>query len=432
MKKVSFPKAEIKFVLIFASIFIVMVSCKKEINLETDDSPTTMSSPPPSSSNDCNIDYTVDSIGYTLCHLTIAGKESVINFMDYRELVYYYIEQQFDQEYNVLIKTLIDPGHGNLPSSAELDNALAAFMGIYGDTLYPQIFIPNYDDLKEASLIGNDPPIIVPFCGQATLNEDDGYTGYFVNLQGELEEYPEQIDSAFASSHEIWVLSLNESVDNSGELDIIASNFDDEYPYYSRSISSISSFSPGNKTTATVNCRINNMTVKQHKESWIGGKSEIAIKGYLWTWSGRWNGNTSGPIVDYTSDNSTYENRGKLIKEFKRKDVKNEVEKTINYNLHRNWKKDNYYSDPICFGYVIFERDNWPTGLKTHYVNLPSAADQHAHYLTYRSKDDNYSVGTIYNMPLITINSVGGWQDVGQSNNFLADRAGIKFNAQEY
>ncbi len=390
-----------------------LAACQKQSNEETF-AEDAASSTFPQADGSCGIDYREDSLGYALCHLTTAGKESVKSFLENRERVYSFIEKQFDGEHNVLITTLVN--EGGLPGTNELHGALKAFHDIHGNTYHPQIYIPYLDELKEAKVLGTGNPIIVPYAGQEPA-DGEGYTGYFVDDRGELQRIEISIDSMQAGKKEVWVISLNESVNSEGKLDLVESNYTD-IPY-------------GGRTNAVINCRIQKMTVKHHKESWVAGKSEVAIRAARWTWNGTSNGG-SGSQVDIGSNNTSFDFRGHLIREFKRKEVNNQDEKTIHYTLQTNWAKNNFYSDPVWFGYVIFERDNWPTGLRTHHVNIPSAPVTTPRYWTYRSADDYYSIGTIYNMGPNFWSGPYWWQSVGHSNSMAPNLSGIKFNVQEF
>lgn len=230
---------------------------------------------------------------------------------------------------------------------------------------------------------------------------------------------PHSLTAFFASGHEVWIVSLNESVNNRGELNL--DQGEGNGSFY------------GSRTMGYVNCRINKMIVKEHKESWIGGKSEVAIRAFLWTWNGATNGGNQFQQIDYYSQNSTDDLRGKVIREFKRGEVSDRTEKTVNYNLQNNWEANNYYINPICFGYAIFERDNWPVAVKTAAMTIPTSPVNTPRFMQFRSSDGQYSAGTVYNMPFtMGYGYNSAVQDVGRSNSFLSNRSGIRFNTQEF
>jgi hypothetical protein len=54
-------------------------------------------------------------------------------------------------------------------------------------------------------------------------------------------------------------------------------------------------------------------------------------------------------------------------------------------------------SDPVAFGFVIFEKDNWPAKVKTDVINPFTAhfpAEQR--FMNYRSADQSYVSGSFY------------------------------------
>ncbi len=140
-----------------------------------------------------------------------------------RNTIYSNIENKFDGENEVLIKTLIEKkvisNNSEFVSSTDLENIginLAAFKNIESQNYFPQIFIPFYDELKAKGKLNDGSPIIVPFVsGTENLN---GYIGYTLNSNFKIEKLNFLIDEVFAQNNEVWVISLNEKVNSDGQL----------------------------------------------------------------------------------------------------------------------------------------------------------------------------------------------------------------------
>lgn len=133
------------------------------------------------------------------------------------------------------------------------------------------------------------------------------------------------------------------------------------------------------------------MRVRSHRESWLAGASEIAIRAKLVCHNGRHLGIPGSYQEEYTSDQ--YSNYlGKLIKKVKRKQIKNLELLTVNYSLQKDWQNEFPNQDPVHFIYVIFERDTWPATLNkdkrwapnSPITNEPSPGEFN---LYYRSSD---------------------------------------------
>ncbi len=110
------------------------------------------------------------------------------------------------------------------------------------------------------------------------------------------------------------------------------------------------------------------MIVRQYKENWLSGESEVAIRAVLNCHNNRENGGPAPAAVDkqYKSDQASHR-LGKLICKVKRKKIRNQTQFAVNYSLQAGWPSRYRVSDPIYFDYVIFERDLWPSPTQTLY-----------------------------------------------------------------
>ncbi|MCB0741884.1 MAG: hypothetical protein R2796_06745 [Chitinophagaceae bacterium] len=256
-----------------------------------------------------------------------------------------------------------------------------------GKRLFPQIYIPHFqyiEDYPESqtkinkSMDSNsfsDEPIYVFYSGDpevdsATNNEI--WPGYKL-INGQYQFYT-MVDENFANENEVWVFSLNETVNFNGlytpydPCEIPNSpdcggggggggggNSPDDDPTDAPA-ARIDFPNLGHQKT---NFKIEYMRVRDYKESWLAGASEVAIKAKLTCHNGRELGIVNGVQKEYSSDQ--YSNKlGKLIKKVKRKDIRYVNLLTINYPLQTEWQNQNPNEDPIYFIYTIFERDIFP------------------------------------------------------------------------
>lgn len=309
--------------------------------------------------------------------------------------------KKFDGNTNVLIKTIVE---SRLIASSDLERELKeklkSFEGIEGHNYYPQIFIPRLEaDVAQkqkftVSVDGGtnteDQPIYVFYDGNEEINAVEGY----VNSNGELQRLGFLIDEEFADDNEVWVLSLNENVDDFGN-------------YSAAPISEIAFEStppPGPPADPTnISYQIGELGISCLKESWLAGKSDVAIRATRLTWNGKADGNYLAASVDYGSQRTIGDFRGVMIHQFLRSEVWNGAEyqrKALKFSLEQNWKLSSWFTQPVIYSYVIFERDNWPTALKTTVINpfFANFGSNNAYqrFFTFRSADPEYIVGSFY------------------------------------
>lgn len=197
------------------------------------------------------------------------------------------------------------------------------------------------------------------------------------------------IDEEYALSHEVYVISLNESVDTEGNL---------PEPVQPAVTSKIV---PKNNTPATsdikapVNFWIDTIYLKANKESWVAGAWEICVISRSTTWNYRENGNPNGIIAEYGSLRSSSGYQGHQIVKADRGEPKTFW--NINYPLNTNWLVDNFNTHPIVYAYVIFEYDAAPAGIRVNASLIPSNPDPNTDqsFISYRSSDDSYGGETV-------------------------------------
>lgn len=172
-----------------------------------------------------------EQVLYVQTHLTVLGKATLLLSQDeeFRTKLYADIEEQFDGDFNSLYQKLATlRGSDNvllgsklnakvqlIEPSSSLQAELNAFQSIE-DTInaFPQIYIHNYQEHKEAGNLatpftGKNPVVIIH-----TGDTQADPIGFTLNANNEIITTNEPITEAYAENCEVWVISINERVDN--------------------------------------------------------------------------------------------------------------------------------------------------------------------------------------------------------------------------
>jgi hypothetical protein len=318
-------------------------------------------------------------------------------------------KQKFDEEYEVLIKDLFKDKQINLlvpeKESRKLHDALFERSG---EHLYPQIYIPRLQYLEdypeerrnavsrtETETPAEDPVYVFysgdPEADSASMNEI--WPGYKL-VNGQYQFFT-MVDETYANEHEVWVFSLNETVNAAGLLPVPC-EVDPCAPGCPLSGSPDCGGGTGGGTAGgpdddptdapsrqilfpelghnKINFKMTSMKVHQHKETWVAGASEVAIRAKLVCHNGRDMGVAGAARKEYSSDQ--YSNYlGKKIKKVKRKDIKDGIRISLDYSLQTNWQNQIINQDPIHFFYVIFERDKWPATKNKNMIDVGTSME---------------------------------------------------------
>jgi hypothetical protein len=218
-----------------------------------------------------------------------------------RKFINQKVAQKFDGDYNVLLKDLVsrqvlkldqirtmseepgepvDPGEPSEPVEPADMEALADLLieplVIGTDTLYPQIYIPFYAEhmgleeqedpcpSSEGSPAVDYPyPVILTHDGEEIPGQDT-FTGYSFDSSGARIDGI-VVDECFAQKHVVWAVTINERVNNSRVM-VAPPGYDNNPPP-----------AMGPTPVQRPDLYITNMTVKDHKESWIKGASDICM-----------------------------------------------------------------------------------------------------------------------------------------------------------
>lgn len=296
-----------------------------------------------------------------------AGLLGIALEQEFRDSVHRMVGREFDDDTEVLIKDICAIEFADTEINDALDDIereLTKFEGVDGGrTYHPQIFIPFYRALQAAELLGTGNVVTaVNFSTQADVSGT--LIGKVLNAQHELEVIP-AIDEEFASTREVWVLSINERVKDDGTL------IDDR---------STKAAGP------LLNVRINQIAIKTNHESWFAGASESHIRAFR-TYADGLDPSTGNEVELGSEVNSTHP-QGSQIKKIARNDTW--VHFDVDFNLVLDWEFEHFEEDPVVMGYSIFEYDPWPTSTRTCVITLPNGDTRS---IEYRSKDLNYVKG---------------------------------------
>lgn len=343
-------------IIVSATVILLVTSCQKEAN---------QSVPSQSVIKESIAKQSIEKqYAYVHENLKIIMSElgPVLKDKGFKAFINFEVAKMFDGSQNVLIKTILtSPIYGPKLNTDKMKKALDAFKGVNGENLYPQIYIPFFDK-HQGSRSNNsartstaEETEFVIYDGDETISS---VPSYVYDEEGTVIPTGNIVNEEYALNNEVYVISINESVNEDGDVSIVNSP---------------------NQTNSTVNFRIETMHVKDSKESWLAGDSEVHMKAVGSTWNHRQFGYPNSALIDHPVLRyaSSSEYKGHEIKKVPRSDINSGVgsQYTVNYPLHTNWTVDNFYYDPIVYNYVIFEYDNWPAAVKTGASLSPSNPD---------------------------------------------------------
>lgn len=230
-----------------------------------------------------------------------------------------------------------------------------AFKNIDGETYHPQMYFPFFDNFRSKNTSKEtyeNGALVVFYDGDESVTTVPIYeyqlaTDSFILTDSYANE-------AYAETHELIIIGIDED-DEEGKV------------FNPEEIEEV------DEVESTINFRIKDINVKEGKETWLGGKTELRIKALGTTWNHRLNGSSTGafvtipPALHYATDY-----KGDLVKNIVRGEIGYPI-LGFNYPMNVNWQVSNYFSDPIVYPYVIFEYDPWPAGIKVMGSQIPTA-----------------------------------------------------------
>lgn len=245
------------------------------------------------------------------------------------------IRQTEGEDYRVLIEDLDLLTRLDESARSEYVISIEAFKSVTDEPLFPQLYIPFYENhhgnTNSRKASDSDPTIIIGTGDEG--RENATYTGYKLNASGLLEPLDFQISEEYASQNEVWVFSISESTPS-------VIDYNEDFPN-------------GRVQTLDADARINWMKVKDHKEEWAYGASEVHIL-------------TVFSDYNYANIEPKYYGgdiyQGGKIRDFSRKEVKNESGKSLNFYILADWDYNVAVQGTDYANFVIFEYDPWPAG----------------------------------------------------------------------
>ncbi len=318
------------------------------------------------------IEQNLSTIGYGILGLSQDNS--------FRKMVYSEIDESFTGDFEALIEYLLlkNPGYAtsfddnvvkyNGSNFADVTNSIVQSIDLQ---VHPQIFIPNYDVLKEQNILGKNNPVVIFYAGDESITE---FPGYKISENGIIKTKT-QVDEDFSLKNEVWVISINERY--FGSIADIDMNKEKARSQRVKGQGDLYAYQ---------------VVVKQHFESWAAGASEVHIRKFV---------DASQQLlptqieVKYQQYRGPFE--GDRIVKASRKDVRKQNVLTPNMPMVINWEIE--YSDRPRMIFAIFEYDVAPTGLKSYWYN-----DGYGNSLEvkYRSADYAYYEGSFLNWNLPT------------------------------
>ena len=243
-----------------------------------------------------------DQKTYAAHHLNAYSKSlyKVANDPDFHRILYQEANKGIEGESAVLLSTIFEILEKEKPELLtkmtevfklkQHQNSSQAFSGIDGKVLYPQLYIPFFAEINDQDKTSSPVIMVDPLDNQEIVN------GYTIDADNNLVEVND-IDERYAQEHEVWVVSLHETIAVPKE-DVIAKCYNSSfcYPKY-KANDTVSIKDIRTKTTNTreaSNCFDGNtfgprytdfgisvffddLILKRHFEPWYDGASQVNI-----------------------------------------------------------------------------------------------------------------------------------------------------------
>lgn len=279
-----------------------------------------------------------------------------------------------------------------IESLTKFESSLDAFVGLEGESWYPKITILNASKLVNKSTFDSEKPIIVISEYEEEIGVES-LVGYQENAEGDLMELDEPVTEEFAMDKTVLVLSIDNEI-----LPI-----DDEYG------GGTSGGGGSSGGTYYYRLKLNKLRLKQHKEDWHNGASELHFAGFkvssLPLYSGDCGDNMTGSANCYTDD-------GNRVIKVSRGDVGDEF--TVNYTINTY---NSYSTNDIIF-FVLFEQDSWPATRNIASFPFPNGEIRNVYYRSWQGS---------YDQIMLSMNSNNSY-GLPLANGYSKENSGIKYN----
>lgn len=336
------------------------------------------------------------------------GLLELANDSNLRPIINNLIQEQFDGDDNVLLKNLntaLESNGVNLLN--EMENSIDLWKTevenlSFNNSMYHNTEIYDLEERVSQTINGfgyymdnKFIQIFIPFIDKVDLNsnpvialgmEDQEYTdGYQLDTNGNLSGMI--VGERFARENLVWVISINEVVNNQGELN-------------DPRISNDGFADSGSRAPGDNSLRISSILVTDKKESWISGRGEISI--------------VMGNVERFSCIRNSTRQRLGFIR------VGNDDEgETLQVNSSDRVLYETF--NPLPFwddvGWVFFEKDNRDKFAQE--ITIPCAYGGENPTVTIRSKQTPYGIsGYFYLGPrtIFTWHEEGPWTYSGDIN----------------
>ena len=244
----------------------------------------------------------------------------------------------------------------------DVENAMNSFVDVNGNKWKLSISIPKFEKSSAYRLPVSDLPIYIFNEGENEIPVS-GFVGYQEDTYGNLESLTTLITEPMASSYLIYVVDVDE--------DSVLNN-------------------ATTITSNTTTVRLNNVIIKQHKEDWINGRSEVCFQGFCEDV----NPTLGGCGFPITGSADCYNYDGRRLVTATRSQVKNQSSLATNFTI-----SNGIITKSVIY-YIIFENDtDWLAPLKTETFNFPNGAFKNISYRSWQSYYDKAQIGVVSNIP---------------------------------
>ncbi len=379
-----------KLVLLFSVLFLMSCSNEDIIDSDTLDKSTIESAP------------LEKQIAYAEKHLLDIGKiiSKLYTKKEFRNSLFTKMESKNNQELEsrILMKDLLIDLNKNssilsLKDKQNLDASLKAFYNLDNQDWHVDLFIPFIDKqlakYQNKSMDPNKPVIVL------SVEEIPDPKGYQEDENGQLSLLDERI-----------TLDVANNIINTGRALLVIGigdgNDDYDDPW--------SGGNSGSTTNYPDYLRLGRMKVKQNKEAWVSGKSEIHVRGF-------WDDESNQYGAFFSQHNAS--EYGSQMKQFRRRWISNGDTKTLNFSLLHDWDNVDAIGIDQFFVYTIFEYDGWPA--RTKIATLPPLPSGIVRTIEYRSNQYLYSKDVV---------SLAGYyyDNIDQANGHTVNNSGIQYN----
>jgi hypothetical protein len=304
------------------------------------------------------------------------------------------LSKKADKDDNIYIKDLFNFDRKNnvdKKNNEEIEKSLNAFTNLEGENWFPALTIVNNKIGSSTNKVLDVTKPIFLFVEEESNDVKENFIGYQADSEDDdLEAVDEPINEINAQGKMMYIMDVITENENSG----------------------------GGGGTGNVNyglSRIEKMTIKDHKEDWISGASEIHISTYYYRADPDNSGFCGWKLSSSVDCGYEY---GREISTYKRKEVRNEDEKTLNFLFHNNpISSVNPTTIPLAVYYTIFEKDNWPAPTRNENIYFPNG--EHA-VIPFRSWQSSYH-GT-----MVMGNS--SYPSIPALNGYSYENGGIRYN----